>query len=37
MIALNVTNVITIGIISLIVIAGTKFAMSKIGMGTSWL
>jgi hypothetical protein len=37
MVSLNVANVITIGLISLLFIAGAKFAMNKVGFDTSWL
>lgn len=37
MVSINVSNVITIGLISLAVIALTKFALGKTGMNTSWL
>jgi len=37
MIQINVANVITIGLISLLFIALAKFAASKFGFGTGWL
>jgi hypothetical protein len=37
MVQLNVANVITVGLISLVVMAAAKFALTKFGMGTSWL
>lgn len=37
MISLNVPNVITIGLISLLFLAAAKWGMNKAGIGVSWL
>lgn len=37
MLTLNVPNVITVGLISLLIIAGAKMALAALGRDTSWL
>lgn len=37
MIALNVPNIVTIGLIALLVVAGGKMALAALGRDTSWL
>lgn len=37
MVSINIPNVITIGLIALIFVAGAKMALGKLGIGTGWL
>lgn len=37
MVSINVSNVITIGLIALIFVAATKWGLKAAGMGSDWL
>ena len=37
MISLNVPNIVTIALISILAVAGAKFGLSAAGMSPSWL